>query len=286
MSAALRLSVLLPTYRQPEVLVLTLRDLQRQDYPPQAWEAVVIDDGSRDVSAQLALASIGDEVSVTIRRAPRRVGYSHAALFNELLRLAHPASHAFVHVEDVRLRPDFLRQHAKWHAGGQAKLVTGPMYEGPTMTFDAPACSRWQLMRMSGMSAKAYRCSFQAVFAKSMSYPASLRDILTEPGASGPFDEAMTGWGYHETEFAFRAACAGAVCVYDTRCGVYHPAHQQDDEREYRLIDRATTQETGVKSNVEYLCRKHGLARLPDWDVGIPLPDDDLEVTARALDGT
>lgn len=270
MTAVPHLSVLLPTYRQPEILILTLRDLARQAYPTESWELVVMDDGSRDASAQLPFASFTNDVPVTVHRVPSGGRYRHAAVFNELLRLAAPGTHAFVHVEDARLRPDFLRQHAKWHTGGQAKLVTGPMCEGPAETFEPASCFRWDLMSRAGR-VQAYRCCFQAVFAKSMSYPAPLRDALTEQGAAGPFDEAMTGWGYHETEFALRASANGAVCVYDTACGIYHPTHQDRDERDYRSIARESARQAGTAQNIEYLCRKHGLDGLPDWEVGVPL---------------
>lgn len=266
-----RLSVLLATYRQAETLILTLRDLQHQNYPPDRWELVLLDDGSRDISAQLPLACLDHDIDLTVRRARSRMRYSHSSLFNELLRLAHPASEAFVHVEDVRVRSDFLSQHAKWHTGDGCRLVTGPMCEAPTETFDPKACQRWELMRMSGTETDAYRCCFQAIYAKSMSYAEPLRRALTESAAIGPFDEAMTGWGYHETEFAFRATLAGATCVYDLRCGVYHPSHQLRDEIAYRGIDRKQAREEGTARNIEYLCRKHGLARLPEWEVGVPL---------------
>jgi GT2 family glycosyltransferase len=273
MNSPVKLSVLLPTYRQPEALVLTLRDLQQQDYPPEAWELVILDDGSRDATSQLALASVANDIAVTLKRSPRGGTYSHAALFNELLRLADPATQVLVNVEDARLRPDLLRQHAKWHTDSSLRLVSGPMYEGPKETFEAETCDRWKLMEISGVTASAYRCCFQAVFAKSMSYSAALRDALTEPSAAGPFDEAMTGYGYHENEFALRASLAGATCIYDTTCGVYHPLHHQRDERDYRGIDRTSAQKAGMQANVDYLCDKHGLDRLPDWEVGIPLAD-------------
>ena len=64
---------------------------------------------------------------------------------------------------------------------------------------------------------------------------AKLKD---QADGAGPFDDHMTGWGYHETEFAYRAEAAGAACVYDIDCGVYHPAHNPRDEVEYRGVHR------------------------------------------------
>jgi GT2 family glycosyltransferase len=266
-----RISVLLPTYRQPDILALTLRDLGAQDYPPGAWELVILDDGSKDESAKTALDATHEDITVTVKRQVLGGMYSHAVLFNELLRLANPESDVFIHVEDVRLRPDFLIQHAKWHCTEEAFVVTGPMCEGHIKTFEPSACSRWALMGMSGVSSRAYRCCFQAVFAKSMSYPRILLNKLKELGDPNPFDASMGGWGYHETEFAYRAELSGAICVYDVECAVYHPPHDAKTELEYRGVDRARAQSEGTAQNVEYLCRKHGLTTLPEWQIGKPL---------------
>jgi glycosyltransferase involved in cell wall biosynthesis len=253
------------------MLVLTLRDLGTQDYPADAWELVVLDDGSRDGSTQISLMAIPDDIRITVKRWPVGGTYSHATLFNELLRLANPDSDVFVHVEDVRLRTDFLLQHAKWHRREQMFLVTGPMCEGYEETFEPTACSRWTLMRMSGVLSQAYQCCFQAVFAKSMSYSRALLKALKDSGDPNFFDSSMSGWGYHETEFALRAERAGAICVYDTACAVYHPIHRTRDELKYRGVRRAQAQSEGTARNVEYLCRKHGLVQLPEWRTGRPI---------------
>src|SRR5690349_14883528 len=80
-----KVAVILTTYRQPEVLLLTLRDLSVQDYPADAWEVVVIDDGSRDRSAEIAMMSLPNDVSVTVKRLAHGGTYSHAKLFNEMI---------------------------------------------------------------------------------------------------------------------------------------------------------------------------------------------------------
>ena len=130
----------------------------------------MIDDGSQDHSATQALLTFSQDHPVTLKRLPTGGRYRHATLLNELLRLADPATDVYIHVEDVRLQADFLGQHAKWHQGAEIFLVTGPMCEGPAETFEPSACQRWRLMEMSGVPARSYRCCFQAVFAKSMSY--------------------------------------------------------------------------------------------------------------------
>lgn len=271
MSTLPRLSVLLPTYRQPDALLQTVRDLNGQTYPSELWELVIIDDGSRDNSAAFALLAVSSSTRITLERRPAGGRYSHAALFNELIRLADLNTDAFIHVEDARLQPDYLQQHAKWHTGREKRLVTGPMCEGDSETFEPEACSRWKLMTMSGARSVAYRCCFQAIFAKSMSYPRALVSELVDSGGGAPFDASMSGWGYQEIEFAFRAEQSGAVCIYDSMCAVYHPRHVLRDERDYRGIDRGAELAQGTEENVKYLCEKHQLAGLPGWRVGEPI---------------
>lgn len=269
------LSVLLPTYRQPEVLIKTLRDLNRQTYPRDAWELVLLDDGSCDGSDIIALETISEDIPVSLNRRPADYGgeNEHASLFNKLVRLAADDTDVFVHVEDVRLQQDYLRHHAKWHQSGELNLVTGPMCEAPLETFEPEACDRWELMEMGG-NAEAYRCGFRSIWAKSMSYPRELATRLTELGGGSPFDGQMEDWGYHETEFAYRAAySADAQCIYDTNCGVYHRRHNPRDESVHRGIDREEEKEKGEDQNVEYICKKHDLDSLPSWKVGEPIAD-------------
>src|SRR5260370_2205884 len=78
------ISVLLPTFRQAETLLLTLRDLQQQDYPADRWDLVLLEDGSRDVSRRLALACLSFEIEVTVRRTKPNLRYSHPPLSTAL----------------------------------------------------------------------------------------------------------------------------------------------------------------------------------------------------------
>jgi GT2 family glycosyltransferase len=265
-----RLSVLLETYRQPEILKLTLQDLNAQKYPSDSWELVLLDDGGRDHSIERAMEILDQDITLITKRLPNGGNYEHSKLFNEMLRLANLDSEVFVHVEDVRIREDFLTQHAKWHSGSRLYLVTGPVCEGEVKNFEHELDGRWNLMKMSGVISQSYQCCFQAIFAKSMSYSAKLVDKLLK--ADGEvFDSHMSGWGYQETEFALRAEQAGATCVYDVSVAVHHPLHKSQVELIRRKLDREQILSSGKEKNIRYLCKKHGMTKLPDWKVGVPI---------------
>jgi len=261
------------------VLVQTLRDLNRQTYPSESWELVVIDDGSGDGSDIIVFETLSDEVPVQLRRYPPGSGgtNSHALLFNELIELSSPETDRLIHVEDVRIQDDFLAHHAKWQTGNEEFLVTGPMCEQAQETFDPSTCSRWKLVQDGAADGRAFTCGFRSIWAKSMSYSVSLVRQLTELGGGSPFDAAMRDWGYHETEFAYRASNhAGATCVYDVDCAVYHPAHSPRDERLYRGFDREAELDEGEDQNVTYVCEKHDIFELPPWQSGESIERPDL----------
>jgi len=274
------ISVVLPTFRQPEVLIQTIRDLRYQTYPEDLWELIILDDGSRDGSDVIGAESFRNDVPFVLKRLPPNdQTYSHASLFNELVRLARPETELIVHAEDVRLQEDFLYHHAKWSQVDETTLVTGPICEGPLETFEREDCERWELMGMSGEDTEAYECGFRSVWAKTMSYSVDLVERLSELEGGEPFDSDMSDWGFHEVEFAYRASeLADAKCVYDVNCSVYHPPHNQRDERIHREVDRSATMEDGESKNTEYVCEKHGLDELPSWKSGEPITPPTIDV--------
>jgi hypothetical protein len=74
----------------------------------------------------------------------------------------------------------------------------------------------------------------------------------------------MTGWGYHEVEFAYRLTQTGALVVYDPAAGVFHREHTPESEAG-RGLDRPTILQADTARNEAYLLRKHALPRLPRW---------------------
>jgi len=49
-----QVSIVVPAYMRPHTLQLCLDALAKQDFPPSAYEIIVVDDGSADGTAELA----------------------------------------------------------------------------------------------------------------------------------------------------------------------------------------------------------------------------------------
>lgn len=271
------------TYRQKPVLRQTLRGIFDQNYPWDLYEIVVLDDGSEDGTLEL-LSEIANRspVPMKILSVTHEADYLSAKRFNQCIAAAHPQTSVFVHVEDAILRPDFIWQHVKWHLQPDPSLVSGATFEGETVTWDFNACDPDR--RYLTIDGSPVECDFQAAWAKSMSYTRLMMTLIWRDPYDRPFDERMTGWGYHEVEFALRMLQAGAHIVYDPAAGVFHPRHTPATERA-RGLDREALVREGESRNIEYLCCKHGISGLDAWIAPRPTDWVDQIIWTRAAGG-
>jgi glycosyltransferase involved in cell wall biosynthesis len=252
------------TYRQPERLRATVADILAQDYPSARLEAVVLDDGSGDETAEIAERfRASAPFPVTLLTTEHEHDYHNSRRWNQCIASVGSNVDALVQIDDVRLRPDFLRQHAKWHTDAKLRLVTGAKFEaeGPEPVWDLRTCRRWRVSR----EGVAVPCTWLAVWGASMSYSRPLVDLVRTPPHENPYDERMLGWGMHEVDLAYRMHRAGAEVFYDPEAGVYHQLHEAPRESEQRRIDRAAAVSTGYEHNEEYFRQKHGIESLPWW---------------------
>jgi GT2 family glycosyltransferase len=248
------------TYRQRDKVLPLLRDLARQDSPTDQREVIVLVDDGNDGTFD-AVRSESSSLPYNLKSLLREheADYLNAKRWNECIAAADPASEVFIQVDDVKTRPDFLRQHLKWlqHPG---TVVTGAKFEGDEATWDLAACRRAHLAGPEGEARSVSACT--AAWGASLSYPRSLVEEVTAKPFDLPFDERMTGWGLHEVEMVYRMTLAGGNLVYDPAAGVFHQNHTTTSEAA-RGIDRARVVEEGYQRNEKYVCAKHGLSSLP-----------------------
>lgn len=251
------------TYNQRERAVATLADAMAQRYPADRLEIVMLDDGSRDGTPEaLAARAHGARQRVKLLSEEHVGDYRSAALWNRCIAAAAPETEVFVQVDDVRFPPDFVARHVAWHRGAVPHVVTGAKFEGPEETWTLSACRRHGLAGERGAPAVGIVAS--AVWGASLSYPRQLMARACHDPAERPFDERMTGYGYHEVEFAYRLQKAGGRLVYDPGVGVFHRDHEDAGERA-RGLERRRLMDAGLAHNAAYFCSKHGVERVPRW---------------------
>lgn len=258
-----RVTLFSVTYNQRERASETLRDALAQDYPADRLSIIFLDDGGTDGTvAALEAAAQGAAQSVTVIAGVHEQDYHHSRLFNRCIQAASPETEVFIQVDDVNLRPDFIRQHVKWHQRPtEPHAVTGAKFEGPAPTWSLSDCRRSVLAQPGGAARLDVPAS--AMWGASLSYTRALVDAISTSLHEQPYDERMTGYGHHEVEFAYRLARAGACLVYDPAAGVYHKDHSPMSESA-RGFDRDRVVAQGLQANAWYFEAKHG-CEIPKW---------------------
>lgn len=250
------------TYRQRDKVLQLMQDLARQEYPTNRFEVVVLVDDGHDGTFDAVRSESGAmPYSLKTLLREHEADYMNARRWNECIAAADPSSEVFIQVDDVRVRPDFLHQHLKWHQEAST-IVTGAKFEGDEQTWDLTACRRSCLAGSNGEARSV--SAWTAAWGASLSYPRILvEEVITRP-FDMPFDERMTGWGLHEVEMVYRLTLAGGNLVYDPAAGVFHQNHTAATEA-VRGIDRTRAVEDGYQRNEKYVCAKHRLSSLPRW---------------------
>jgi glycosyltransferase involved in cell wall biosynthesis len=202
------LSVVIPTYNQAELLRACLARLLDQSLPAEAFEIIVVDDGSTDATPAVVEAT-GPRVRAI--RFPSNRGRSAAR--NAGIAAARAPVIVFID-SDVLVRRDFLQRHLAIHRRyGPDTLSRGPVVSVP----DAASVGAARIPRIA--ASPAYLDTANAAVDR-----AALQRV-------GMFDEAFPGYGWEDFELGVRLRRAGVRRIFDRGAAAFHiqPALQPGD---------------------------------------------------------
>lgn len=220
-------SVVVPTYNRLGRLRHLITALEQQAYPSDAYEVIVISDGSTD----------GTDAYLEAFRSTMRLRWfpqanrGPAAARNAGIQKADGEFIVFID-DDVVPEPQLLGEHARsHHEAGQDVVVLGPLLtpEG----FEMAPWVRWE----QEMLMKGYRALLRG------DWPASARQFYTGNAslrrthilAAGGFDEGLRR--AEDVELAYRLANNGLDFVFNIQAAGMHFA-----ERSFRAwLDAAYT---------------------------------------------
>ena len=255
-------SLITMTFNQRDKVLALVDDLERQDHPHERIQVVVLDDGGTDGTYEALVArSASVAFNLVPVRREREGAYLSARRWNECIASACD-SPTIIQVDDVRIRPDFVRRHVDWHTTGPRRVVTGAKFDADDLTWELSHCRRAHLAGPDGEARETHL--WTACWGASLSYPRTIVEELSTSEYEQPFDTRMDGWGFHEVEFAYRALGVGVRLVYDPAVGVFHQRHG-DVADDGRGLDHMAHKEAGERKNREFVIRKHGLTSLPRW---------------------
>ena len=223
------LSVVIPCYGSARALERTLAALERQRFPRELFETVIVDDGS-----QPPLAAPRDTpLAVRVVRQPRR-GFGLARARNNGVRAARHDIVVFLDA-DLMAGEELLAAHARWHHavsdavtlgfcayvdvdGLDAEDVRGRPGRLGELLHKRPVDRPWTERHMARTDDLTGLVDdlFRTVVGNNLGIRRTLFDEL------GGFDEAFDRYGWEDTEFGWRAQTRGALLVPAREAFAWH----------------------------------------------------------------
>ncbi len=214
----MRISVIIPTCNRKEILGRTLNALNKQHYPQDEYEVIIVDDGSTDGTLTHVLQLAPKLHTKIILLQQKQQG--PAAARNLAIKEANGEILLFLN-DDTVAAPDLLQQHMKLHEkepdlrnGVLGRVVWSPdikitpfMYwlehGGPQFKYDEIRQGEisWRYFWTCNLSLKRYFLIQNGVFDEDFPY-AAWEDIelgyrLSKCGLKLLYNEAAVGYHYH-----------------------------------------------------------------------------------------
>jgi len=122
MTSPLRLSVVIATHNRWKVLAQTLPAVLAQDFPPNAYEVIVVVDGSTDRTSEwlFNLSPLGT------LRILEQSNCGQAAAQNAGLKAARGELVLFLD-DDILCEANLLQEHSAAHQAGESLAIFGPV---------------------------------------------------------------------------------------------------------------------------------------------------------------
>ncbi|MER6942749.1 glycosyltransferase [Nonomuraea sp. NPDC000554] len=232
----LRVSVIVPAYGGQDQLNLVLAALDRQTYPAELTEIIVVDNGS---SPPLTLPS-GSAARLLVCEQPGRAAARNAGLAEASGDVIHWLD------SDVVLTSGAVEAHMRWHHAAPYLVVTGyirftdapvpvSLPDDLERAFEPAEPHAWivdLVERTNGLTDNPQR-----PFSLHVGGATSVNARLVE--AAGPMDdELILG---QDTEMGYRLAQAGAVFVPEPRARAYHlgPTMRMRDKQRIDRVSHA-----------------------------------------------
>ncbi|MEU7585791.1 glycosyltransferase [Micromonospora sp. NPDC049230] len=233
-------SVVIPTYNRMDLLRRTLDALTRQDIGTDAFEVLVVDDGSSD-DTEAMVASFRDRLDVRYFFQPDE-GFRVAAARN--IGIAEARGDVLVFLDSgVLAHSGCLRAHLRSHAAEQPAAVIGYVYcfnyanedagdMQETLDFD-DVDGTIGLLRREGRWLDIREDFYTRVDDRLRDLPAPWLMYWTcnvsartrQVRAVGAFDEEFRTWGSEDIDLAYRLHQDGAVFLIDRDAGALHHPH-------------------------------------------------------------
>ncbi len=206
---SLKVSIVIPTYNRKNELRKLLDALNNEDYPFSNFEVIVVDDGSRDGTAEFMESYASHFNLVTICH---KENMGSAASRNDGVRTAANEIILFLDDDLVPSR-GIIRNHIKHHSKSNCAVIGNIKYR---KTFSTRWVSRYLSTRGVHKIKPTRRIPFKCFWTSNTSIR---KEHLLKAGL---FDEQFKGAGGEDTEIAYRLEKVGIQFVFAINALCYH----------------------------------------------------------------
>lgn len=202
-----RFSVVIPTYQRRDLVLASVAALARQECS-EAFEAIVVVDGSRDGSAE-ALTALDVPFPFRVLTQPNR---GAAAARNAGAAAATGDILLFLD-DDMEAHPRLLAEHDRSHRDG-VEVVFGhlPLHPQAPANFLSDGIRQWTDGRLERLAAPGAELTLHDLMTGQMSLPRALFNRL------GGFDPGFTAggtFGDEDIDFGYRLMRAGCRLAFN-----------------------------------------------------------------------
>ena len=285
MEKPLKCTVIIPTYNRAALLGRTLESLTRQSLPPEQFQLIVVDDGSRDATADM-VESFSQRLNLRYFFQEDE-GWRVAKARN--VGIANAAADVCVFIDSgVALHSGCLAAHVASHDAGQGPVAVLGYVRGFDVNFRTAGAfteaidlddldetirrmevgNRWRDIREI-FYAK-YTDDFHGLPAPWVIFWTCNVSASTELVRSiGGFDEAFRSWAGEDIDFGYRLFNAGAKIVLNRQASSIHLPHPK------AFADNGRS----LIANHRYMAAKYGtpiIELLTEWPATIEEVTEDV----------
>ena len=286
-------SVVIPYFERQNALERTLAALDRQTYPCELFEVVVVDDGSRTPPS--IPAGTGLDIAVI---AQQRRGFGAGRARNLGARAARHDILVFLDADIVAGRR-LLEAHARWHHAVTDALTLGLRTFVDAAGVDAGAIRRAghleRLFETQGRSEPDWREPYLALtddlaasrdgaFRAMSSCQFGIRKAFFDE--VGGFDESFDRYGLEDTELAYRAQVLGALLVPVREARSWHQGRWATDRVSKRRALRSQLAKVEqLIAHPEYRASAPGrIFDVPRFVVNVPTGNGSAQAVAKTVE--
>jgi len=235
------ISIIIPAYNAANVIKTCINSILAQNYPGNALEIIVVNDGSSDATGKiLKLLSLKEHIFIYTHEknnglaAARNTGIRHAR--GDLLIFLDA---------DMEIPPDFIREHLEFHQREQTIGILSAIIPAPDCAYDKYQRYLYESRRGALKYPLAEPLPYHVFLFNCTSVKKNAIDLV------GFFDENITHYGGEDTDYAYRLWQAFPQ-------GLYYASAVRVVHHHYRSIGQALQNiESFGKNVVPYLIKKN-----------------------------